>query len=91
MFKVVNLAKLVKVTNFLQKNIHQVWGLHVPKNFMKLAQLETPKKVFEIGGGLWIKIPNIFILQIKNHSIAIKFCTLVEDGVYIVAIIFVEL
>ena len=40
---------------------------------LRLAQLETPKRVIDL-----------FLVLMKDYSISIKICSLVEDGVYTV-------
>ena len=52
------------------------------QNIIRLPQLETPKKRDKNGGWLRIKKLDYFLLLINFFSIAIKFCLLVEDGLY---------
>ena len=52
---------------------------------MRLAQLETTKtRCGKERGSLRIKSLDFFLLLIKNNSIVIYICSLVEDGVYTV-------
>ena len=70
---------------FLQKKRNQVIEPSRLKKIMRLTQLETPKKRGgKERGSLRIKSHDFFLLLIKNNSVAIKICSLVEDGVYIV-------
>ena len=56
------------------------------KKIMRLAQLDTPnKEVAKRGGGLRIASLDFFTFaDKKNNSIIIKFCSLLEEGIYTV-------
>ena len=63
------------------------------KKNMRLAQLETPKKEMEKRGAGGLRINSLdffFLADKKNNSIIIKFCSLVEDGIYTVFVSFRE-
>ena len=67
-------------------------GAIMSQIIMRLAQLETPKKRGRKGVGMGTKNLDFFFLLIKKmYSIAIKFCSLVEDGVSSVIASFEEI